>query len=153
MKIKSGDKVRVNYEGRLESGEIFDSSMHGDHSHPLTFIAGSGQMIKGFDNAVIGMQINEEKEIKISSKEAYGEHTEEAIREVPREIFGEHKIEGGMQIALGDGQGNQFPAKIVEVKKDTVKVDLNHPLAGKTLIFKIKIVAINEEGDLEEHHH
>ncbi len=153
MKIKAGDKVRVEYEGKLESGEVFDTSNHGEHSHPLEFEVGSGQMIKGFDDAVLGMELNEEKEITLKPEDAYGEPSEEAIREVPKNIFGDHKIEEGMQIMLSSPDGHQFPALIIKVAEETVQVDLNHPLAGKTLIFKIKIVAVNEEGDLTEHHH
>lgn len=153
MKVKAGDKIRVHYEGRLENGEIFDSSSHGDHSHPLEFVVGSSQMIKGFDDAVVGMELNEEKEIKIKPQEAYGEVSDEAIREVQRSIFGDHEVEEGMQIMLSSPDGHQFPAKVIAVDEKTVEVDLNHPLAGKTLIFKIKIIAINEEGDLSEYHH
>lgn len=73
MAIKKGDKISVEYEGRLEDGQVFDSSQQGEHSHPLEFEVGAGKIIKGFDQAVIGMKKGEEKEITIESKDAYGE--------------------------------------------------------------------------------
>ena len=143
MAIKKGDNVKVEYEGRFENGEIFDSSSHGDHSHPLEFEVGSGKVIAGFDNSMIGMKEGEEKEIKISPKEAYGEPNPQMIKEFPREALPkDQEPREGMVIVLGTPDGRQFPAKIAEVTKDKVKIDLNHPLAGKTLIFKIKIVEV-----------
>ena len=142
--IKKGDNVKVDYEGRFENGEVFDTSKHGDHSHPLEFQVGSGQMIAGFDKAVIGMKKGEEKEIKIFSKEGYGEHKPELAREFPRSMLPtDQEPKVGMTIMVGTPDGKQFPARIAELTKDKVKIDINHPLAGKTLIFKIKILEVN----------
>jgi len=142
--IKKGDNLKVDYEGRFENGEIFDTSNHGDHSHPLEFEVGAGQVIAGFDKAVIGMKKGEEKEVKISAKEAYGESNPEMIKEFPRTMIpADQEPKAGMMIFLGTPDGKQFPAKIVQVTKDKLKIDLNHPLAGKNLIFKIKILEIN----------
>jgi FKBP-type peptidyl-prolyl cis-trans isomerase 2 len=143
MKAKKGDRVKVEYEGRLENGEIFDSSSHGDHSHPLEFIIGSGNVIKGFDDAIRGMKLNEEREVKISPEEAYGEINEEAVRDFPIDMFKGAEIKEGMTIGLSTPEGHQFPAKVIKVDKEKVKLDLNHPLAGKKLIFKLKLVEIN----------
>lgn len=149
MKIKKGDKIKVDYEGRFESGEVFDSSKHGDHSHPLEFVAGSGQVIRGFDDAVIGMEKGQEKEFSIESKEAYGELNPELQREVPRTALPkEQEPKEGMVLILGSPDGRQFPVRITKVTKDSVTIDLNHPLAGKKLIFKIKIAEV--EGEKKE---
>lgn len=143
MKISKNCKVVLEYEGRLESGEIFDSSRHGDHSHPLEFVVGSGQVIKGFDDAVIGMEKGQEKEFKINSKEAYGEHNPKLTQEVPKNIIpNSESIKKGMTLILGSPEGQKMPIKVLDVKKDSIVLDLNHPLAGKNLIFKIKVIEV-----------
>lgn len=145
--VKKGDKVKVDYEGRFEDGEIFDTSSHGDHSHPLEFEVGSGQVIRGFDQTVIGMKINDEKEVKILPEDAYGEPKDEMIKKFPRNILppmpNNQEPSAGMTLILSTPSGSKFPAKITEIDYDNVTIDLNHPLAGKTLIFKIKLVEIN----------
>ncbi|MBS3072036.1 peptidylprolyl isomerase [Candidatus Pacearchaeota archaeon] len=142
--IQKGSKIKVDYEGRFEDGEVFDSSSHGDHSHSLEFEAGSGQVIKGFDEAVIGMNVGEEKEFTIEANEAYGEHKKELKRDIPRNALPQdQEPKVGMVLMLSAPDGMQFPAKIINVDKDKVTIDLNHPLAGKKLIFKIKILEIN----------
>jgi FKBP-type peptidyl-prolyl cis-trans isomerase 2 len=142
MTIKQGSKVTLDYEGRFENGEVFDSSKHGDHSHPLTFVAGSGQVIPGFDKAVIGMDINQEKEFKILPEEAYGVIDERLLQEIPRNVLPpEQEPQVGMALMMRTPQGD-IPVMISEVKKDSIVLNMNHPLAGKTLIFKIKILKI-----------
>lgn len=92
MTIKKGDVVTVDYEGRLETGEIFYSSYHEDHSHPLTFEVGAKKVISGFDTAVMGMKIGEEKEFTIPAELAYGQRNEKMIQKlaknkIPRPLF------------------------------------------------------------------
>src|SRR3989344_3422764 len=141
--INKGSKVKLDYEGRLESGEIFDSSTHEDHSHPLEFEAGSGQVIKGFDDSVMGMKIGEEKEFSIEAKEAYGDYKPELKKDIPRsDLPKDQEPKPGMILMVGMPDGRQFPIKIAAVTDKTVTIDLNHPLAGKKLIFKIKIVDV-----------
>jgi len=141
--INKGSKVKLDYEGRLESGEIFDSSTHEDHSHPLEFEAGSGQVIKGFDDSVMGMKIGEEKEFSIEAKEAYGDYKPELKKDIPRsDLPKDQEPKPGMILMVGTPDGRQFPIKIAAVTDKTVTIDLNHPLAGKKLIFKIKIVDV-----------
>lgn len=145
MKISKNCKVKLEYEGRLESGEIFDSSKHGDHSHPLEFVVGLGQVIKGFDDAVIGMEKNQEKEFKITPQEGYGEYNPQLLQEIPKEtIPNSNKFKKEMTIILSDPEGNKMPVKIADVKENTIVLDLNHPLAGKNLIFKIKVIEISQ---------
>lgn len=144
MTVKKGDKIKVDYEGRFESGEVFDSSKHGDHSHPLEFEVGSGQVIKGFDDAVLGMKKGEEKEFKIPAKEAYGEHRKELEQRITKDqLVLDKKPEVGMILGLNTPDGRQAAVPVVAVDDDSITLDLNHPLAGKNLIFKIKLVSIN----------
>jgi FKBP-type peptidyl-prolyl cis-trans isomerase 2 len=144
MTIKNGDKIKVEYEGKLEDGSIFDSSSHGDHSHPLEFEVGKGMVIKGFDVAVVGMEINEEKEFTLKPEEAYGEPNEKAVQKIPRDkLPKDQEPTIGMMVGMSTPDGKQMPAKIIGVTDDEVTLDLNHPLAGKSLTFKIKILEVN----------
>lgn len=151
MGVKQGDRVKVEYEGRLEDGTIFDSSQHGEHSHPIEFTVGNHEVIKGFEDNVIGMDIEDEREFSIAPEEAYGEHREDLVREFPKAQMPpmDKEPEVGMVLGLMSPDGHQFHATIKEVTPETIKLDLNHPLAGKRLIFKIKLVDIKDKNDLE----
>jgi len=143
MTIKKGDKIKVEYTGTFDDGTIFDSTTHGDHTHPIEFEVGAKQLIKGFDDAVVGMTLNEEKSIKIKPEEAYGQRNEELSKEIPRgKLPKEPEPKIGMALMMNLPDGNQFPAAIKYVDEDKIVIDLNHPLAGKTLNFKIKVVEI-----------
>jgi len=137
--MKHGDKVKLHYTGTLDDGSIFDSS---EGKEPLEFTIGENQVIKGFEDGVKDMKLNEDKTITIKAKDAYGEKQEELIRSVPKEKF-PPEIEAGARIILKSPQGQQVHAMVSEVKEDSVVLDLNHPLAGKELTFKIKVVGIN----------
>ena len=144
MVVKEGDNVKVEYEGSLDDGTIFDSSK--THGKPLEFKVGSGQLIKGFDSAVIGMKKGEEKKIKLKPADAYGEPNPELAKELPREhIPKDPEPKPGMALVIGLPDGNQIPALITKVTKDKVTIDLNHPLAGKNLTFKIKVIEITKD--------
>src|SRR3989344_2654702 len=102
MKANVGDNVVVEYEGRLESGEVFDTSSHGDHSHPLEFKVGSGEVIEGFDKAVIGMEKGEEKEFSLEPGEAYGHPDTKLHKEIPKDSLPkEPEPQVGMTLVLG----------------------------------------------------
>lgn len=142
MTVKKGDKVKVQYEGKLEDGTVFDSSEK--HGQALEFEAGSGQVIKGFDDAVMGMNEGEEKEVNIDAKDAYGEPNPEMVQKVPKEKMPQgQEIKPGMVLALQAPDGRQFPVKVQEVTGSEVTIDMNHPLAGKKLKFKVKMEKIN----------
>ncbi|MDP3698778.1 MAG: peptidylprolyl isomerase [Nanoarchaeota archaeon] len=141
MTVKKGDKVKVDYTGTFDDGTVFDASSN--HGQPLEFEAGSGQVIKGFDDAVMGMKKGEEKKIVIPPAEAYGEIKAELHKKVPRkQLPQDQEPKVGMVLAVGLPNGQQFPARIVTVTAEEVTIDLNHPLAGKTLHFKIKVADI-----------
>ena len=145
MVIKKGDKISVEYEGKFEDGTVFDSSSHGDHTHPLEFEVGTGQVIKGFENAVTGMKKGEEKEFSIESKDAYGDHKPELKRDIPRSTLPkDQEPKEGMMLMVKDPSGHQVPVKILAVDDKNITIDLNHPLAGKKLIFKIKIADVTK---------
>ena len=138
MTIKKGDKIKVHYTGTFEDGKVFDTSEGKD---PLEFTAGEGKVIKGFDEAVIGMKKDEEKEIKIESKDAYGDHNPQLIKKIMKDQLPKDKNpEKGMMLVIGTPDGQQIPAKITEVTDKDVTIDINHPLAGKNLNFNIKII-------------
>lgn len=141
--VKKGDKVKVEYVGKLEDGTVFDSS--DKHEAPLEFIVGAGQLIKGFDDALVGMQVGEEKEIKLEPKDAYGEYNPNLVKEMPRDCFPQDKeIEAGMVFVMNLQDGRKALIRIAEVTEETITIDLNPPLAGKILLFKIKVVNISE---------
>ncbi|MBS3102240.1 peptidylprolyl isomerase [Candidatus Woesearchaeota archaeon] len=134
-----GDKVKVHYTGTLNDGTVFDSS---DGREPLEFTIGNNQVIPGFENGVKEMNLNEEKTIKISSKDAYGERDERLVVSVPRSKL-PPEVQVGGHLLLKGPQGERMPSVIKEVREDAVLIDLNHPLAGKDLNFKVKVIEIN----------
>ncbi|MBS3143364.1 peptidylprolyl isomerase [Candidatus Woesearchaeota archaeon] len=144
MAVKKGDKVKVEYTGTLDDGTVFDSSAHGDHSHPIEFEVGSGMVIEGFDMGVTGMKKGEEKEITIKPEDGYGNVNPKAVQKIPRDQLPKGpEPKAGMILLLSTPDGQQFPVKIKEVSNNEIVIDMNHPLAGKTLHFKIKVIGVN----------
>ena len=140
QQVKSGDVVKVHYTGKLTSGEQFDSS---EGREPLEFTVGAGQMIKGFDAAMPGMTLGEKKTINIPAADAYGERSEEAIIQFPKEnVPADMKLEPGMQLTLSNQAGQPFPVVVIEVQEEVILLDANHFLAGKELVFDIELVEI-----------
>ncbi|MCK4808472.1 MAG: peptidylprolyl isomerase [Candidatus Aenigmarchaeota archaeon] len=142
MPVKKGDKVKVEYTGTLEDGTVFDSSEK--HGEPLEFEVGAGQMIKGFDDAVVDMEKGDEKEITLKPADAYGDPNPQLIQKVPKDKLPEGAdLKAGMQLAMALPNGQQIPATITEIGDTEVTIDINHPLAGKTLNFKVKVVDVS----------
>jgi peptidylprolyl isomerase len=140
QQVKEGDVVKVHYTGKLVNGEQFDSSAGRE---PLEFTVGAGQMIKGFDAAMPGMNLGEKKTINIAPEDAYGVRSEEAIIEFPKEnVPADMKLEPGMQLTLSNQEGYPVPVVVVEVKDDVIILDANHFLAGQELVFDIELVEI-----------
>ena len=141
MQAKNGDNVKVHYTGKLISGEQFDSSAGRE---PLEFTVGAGQMIKGFDLAILGMIVGDKKTINIAAEDAYGERSDEAIIEFPKEnVPADMILVPGQQLTLSNQHGQPVPVVVVEVKDDIIILDANHFLAGKELVFDIELVEIN----------
>jgi len=140
VQARSGDTVRVHYTLRLDDGTIFDSSRDGD---PMQFTIGDGQLIPGFEQAVIGMKLGEEKTVKIPSAEAYGPYRDELVKVVGRTEFpADIEPQEGLQLQLELEDGRQVMVLVTEISESGVTLDANHPLAGKDLTFDIQLVDI-----------
>lgn len=138
-KVQSGQFAQVHYTGKLADGTIFDSS---EGRQPLEFQVGGGQVIPGFDQAVQGMAVNEEKKVLISSQEAYGPVRDDLKRDFPRDMLEGKEVKEGQEMWFQSPQG-AVPGKIAALADDTFTVDFNHPLAGKDLEFSVKLVGIS----------
>jgi peptidylprolyl isomerase len=139
--VKVGDTVRVHYKGTLNDGTLFDSS---EGREPLEFQAGSGMVIKGFDDGVMGMAIGDKKTIHIPVEEAYGDLNPDMVFDFNRsEIPAEIPLVVGDTLNMHNGQ-QTVPVIIREVTEDSVKLDANHPLAGQPLNFDLELVEIIE---------
>lgn len=147
-KAKTGDKVKVHYTGKLASGEVFDSSECqedecGCSSGPLEFTIGAGEVIPGFESAVVGMAPGERKSVVIPKEEAYGEYMEEMVAQVNRtELPPDIAPEAGQHLEVVQEDGQTFQVMITEVTDTQVTLDANHPLAGRDLTFDLLLVEI-----------
>ncbi len=148
--VSDGHLVSVDYTGTLANGEEFDSSKeHG----PIQFVVGAGQVIKGFDNAVRGMKVNESKKFTIPKTEAYGDVNPAMVQKVPIAQVPEHirkQLKVGGFLVMQSPHGQQMPAKVLSVTKEHVELDMNHPLAGKDLSFAITVRGISQAPEQSE---
>jgi peptidylprolyl isomerase len=136
-----GDTVHIHYTGRLDDGSVFDASAGRD---PLSFELGAGQVIPGFDQAVLGMAIGEQKTVRIAVEEAYGEPREDLRFRIPRERLPEGMDpEVGAKLQMAGHDGGSFPVTVVERDEASVILDANHPLAGEALTFELELVSID----------
>ncbi len=152
LKAQKGDLVSVDYAGTLDDGTVFDTSIRKeaekaglpprDSYEPLQFTVGAGQMIKGFDGGVVGMKIGETKTVKLNPSEAYGEKRQDLIIDLNRS-----ELQGGGEMRVGAKlqSSNGAVATVINVSNDTITIDANHPLAGKTLTFKITMRGIKRK--------
>ena len=137
---KNGDTVKVHYTGILEDGTVFDTSIE---QEPLEFTLGEGQLIPGFEHAVIGMEVGESKTVTIPTEEAYGPRSANLIVEAGREQFPENfEPEIGQQLQMTQPDGRTITVFVVSFSETTVTIDANHPLAGEDLTFEIELVEI-----------
>ena len=135
---KNGDRVRVHYTGRLEDGEVFDSSKDGD---PLEFTVGGGEVIPGFEDAVRGMSVGDTKTVEIASEDAYGPRRDGLVTQISREVaqFPEEPRVGA-EFLLPLQDGTQHPVVVTEVTDTHVTIDGNHPCAGQKFTFDLESV-------------
>tara|TARA_R100000353_G_scaffold175209_1_gene144967 strand:+ start:1813 stop:2292 length:480 start_codon:yes stop_codon:yes gene_type:complete len=139
--VEKGTKIKIHYKGTLDDGTEFDNSK--TRGTTLDFEVGAGLMIKGFDNNVIGMGEGEVRTFTLSPEEAYGPVHRDAFTDFPREKFGNDIVLEVDSVVQGHGpQGEPVMARICEIKDDTVKLDFNHPLAGKNLTFEVELIEI-----------
>ena len=138
MKVENGKKVKVHYTGKLVGGEVFDTSEGRD---PIEFTVGQGMMIKGFEEGVLNMESGEKKTVEIDASEAYGESNSELFKEVEKSKLEGVEYEVGTRLEAQTPQGG-VPVVVSEIKEDVVVLDMNHPLAGKKLIFDLELVEV-----------
>jgi len=140
MSAQSGDVVSVHYSGRLDDGTPFDSS---EGREPLSFTLGAQQVVEGFDAAVTGMAVGEEKTVRLEPAAAYGERREDLVLMVPNEAFpGDTVPAVGQGVQIGLEGGGTMQAMVVAADEGTVTLDANHPLAGKALTFDLTLVDV-----------
>ena len=137
---KLGDTIKVHYSGKFEDGTEFDSSRGAE---PMECTLGGGQLIPGFENGLMGMSVGESKTITIAPEDGYGEFRDELVLAVNRDEFPKDvPPEVGQQLRLQKPGNQPFMVVITEVNDDTIVLDANHPLAGKTLAFDVELMEI-----------
>ena len=140
QQAKHGDKVKIHYEGRLDDGTVFDSSEDDD---PIEFTIGEGNVIRGFEDAVIGMSTGDKKTEKIEADRAYGQHRKDLVFSVDR-----GQLPKGTDVSIGDflkigfADGESASVQVADLDDQSITLDANHPLAGRDLTFDLTLVAI-----------
>ncbi|MFQ5656414.1 MAG: peptidylprolyl isomerase [Candidatus Methylomirabilales bacterium] len=142
MAVSSGTKVSIEYTLKLEGEEAVVDTNVG--SEPLTYVHGSQQIIPGLERALEGMKIGERKQVKVKPEDGYGVVDQEAFVEVKKDQVPQDALKVDTQLQGRDSSGRLFHARVVEIKGETVVLDLNHPLAGKTLSFDVKVLDIQD---------
>jgi len=142
-KVKVGDNVKVQYIGRLMDGTEFDNSRTRNEGEGLNFIIGDGKLLKGFNDAVVGLKIGEKANVTLNEEEAYGKYIPEAVMEVKKTDFPPNmKFELNTLVQGQNPDGQPIQAKIINIEEEYIKLDLNHPLAGEGLTFEIELVEV-----------
>ncbi len=143
QKVENGKFVCVAYTGTFDTGDVFDTSEGGE---PMELQIGGGNVVQGFEDALLGMEMNEKKVFTLDPDAAYGHRDETHVHTFSRnEIPPDMEPEVGEVIGLQTPDGEQIPAQITHADDEKVVVDLNHPLAGKSLTFEVEIVGISDE--------
>jgi peptidylprolyl isomerase len=136
--VAAGDQIKVNYVGRFENGELFDSS---EGREPLEFTVGGEQVIVGFDRAVVGLKPGESCKVVVTATDGYGEHVPEMVVTIERQQIPDNdKLMLGSMLEVGMEDGQSLEVQVVELSDETVVLDGNHPLAGKELHFEIELL-------------
>jgi len=138
---RKGDTVKVKYTGKLEDGTVFDST---EERGPLEFTIGDGKLIKGFEEAAVGMKTGEKKTFTLSPEQAYGEVSEDSIFDVERDRFTGKEPQLNKAVKIPQSDGSNVIAEVVEITDTHLKLDTNHPLAGKHLTFEVELVEISQ---------
>ncbi len=139
---KDGNTVKVHYTGKLDDGTIFDTSVERE---PLEFTMGTGQIIPGFEEAVMGMQVGQVKTVTIPAEEAYGPHNENMVIKVERDKLPENlNPVVGQRLQKQQENGHMDVVVVTDFSDTTITLDANHPLAGKALTFEIELVEMKE---------
>ena len=142
MPVKKGDEVKLHLRGKTEKGKVF-ATVEGKRI--IKFTAGADEILTGVDEEVIGMVKNEQKEITVPPEKGFGKRKEELVMGVDKDVLKGKKVEVGQRISVRTKQGKAMSAQVMKIGEDGVTLDLNHPLAGKKLIFKIEVVDVKEK--------
>ncbi|AOE50774.1 FKBP-type peptidyl-prolyl cis-trans isomerase [Kangiella sediminilitoris] len=149
MQIEENKVVKIEYTVKTDEGVLVDTS---EGNEPLAYLHGHKNIIPGLENALAGKAVDDELSVTVNPEEAYGERHEQLIKEVPMQAFqGVDKVEPGMQFNAESPQGPQL-ITVTKVDGDTVTVDGNHPLAGVTLNFDVKVVEVRDANEEELSH-
>lgn len=147
MSISNNSVVSMHYELKdAKTNEVLDSNINGN---PLSFIMGKGQIIPGLETQISELQEGAQKQIEVSSKEAYGEYDQSALQKLPKEQFAGIELAPGMTLYGQGEKGETVQVTVKEFTEDEVTVDFNHPLAGKNLLFDINITEVRDATDEE----
>ena len=137
LEIESSTRVTLNFSLTLETGEEVDSNFGGD---PVSFVMGDGSLLPGFERRLIGMRAGDEAEFRIPPEEGFGEPQDDNLQSIPRADFdSDTPLEPGMLFTFADAAGGELPGVVKTFDADEVTVDFNHPLAGRTLSFRVAI--------------
>lgn len=147
--IQPNARVVLEYELRDENGETLDASSQ-EGGEPIVYVHGYGMIVPGLEAGIVGLKVGDEKEVVVAPDEGFGEHDEELVLEVDRaELPRPKDVKIGDEMVAESPEGEEAIMRVVEVKDDAVVVDANHPLAGKTLRYKVKVREIREGTEAE----
>ncbi|MGC3997005.1 MAG: peptidylprolyl isomerase [Anaeromyxobacter sp.] len=152
MKIEKGSVVELDYSLHLGDGEVVDKSEPGD---PLTYLHGEGQIVPGLESALEGLSPGEAKQVVVAPADGYGEKDDSGVQQVPRTAFPPgFQPQIGMQLFAEGPNGEEVPFTVSDIGLETITIDLNHPLAGKTLHFEVTVRGVRQATAEElEHGH
>jgi len=140
LPIEPNTRITLNFSLVLDTGEEVDSNFGQD---PVSFVMGDGSLLPGFERRLLGMRTGDEAEFRIPSEEGFGDPQDDNIQEIPRREFDEEApLEPGMLFSFADAAGGEVPGMIAAVGEDSVTVDFNHPLSGRTIHFRVRIARV-----------
>lgn len=142
MQIERGTKVKLHFSLALEDGSLIDSNFD---KQPASFIIGDGNLLPGFESAILGLESGQKREFTIPPENAFGQHNPQNVQDVDRTNFAEDKLEIGAVFSFQNGDG-ELPGVIIGIEGEKVMIDFNHPLAGQSILFKVEILQISPES-------
>ena len=150
MTVSAGEEITIEYTLKLEDKTTIDSNVGAE---PFKFVQGERQIVPGLETALEGLKVGDKKEVKVKPEDGYGAVDPAAFQEVEKSRIPPEALVVGTPLEGRDPSGRPIRAKVSEIKESTVVLDMNHPLAGKTLLFEIKILGIQAAGLPESHDH
>lgn len=142
LEVELGTKVTLHFALVLEDGDVIDSNFE---TAPATFTVGDGNLLPGFESTLIGLENGDERAFTIPPEEAFGQHNPQNVQRVDRSNFDQQELEVGAMFSFQNGDG-ELPGVIIEFEDEEILVDFNHPLAGKNIIFQVKIMDITPQS-------